>query len=226
MVLNGDCFSMEEKSVLDQMSISVGESLNEDGFERAVRYIEGLYYRKAIKQICQVLKADRRNAGAWLWYSRIVTDTGQIKKALANALLLAPSDIGIKREINRFRFARKLLTEGAISRCPFCWVPLNTGSDSCVSCNSVLAIPHGTKEIWPDRSILHEAQARYRRVIAVDQKNAKAHYYLGLANFNLGRRNLSIENFYRAEDSAPLTPFFARQRSLLQQLLMTGNDFP
>lgn len=62
-----------------------------------------------------------------------------------------------------------------------------------------------------------DSAQKLQKAVDLDPNNAYAHYYLGLAENNLGRADLMLVNFRKFLELAPDTPEAARVRSLLNR---------
>ena len=190
-----------------------------DLLEKAVRFAEGHYFREAKEALTRLLKLDRRNVKGWLWYSRIVDNLKALQMSLANAARIAPQDPEVAAEIKTFKLAKENLNGKHFLRCPFCWFPFEEGTDRCPNCTGHLSINGWLLKSTPvavaSQIILKKAVDRYTRVIGRD-KNAKAHFFLGLAHLNLQNWEDALTHIDKSAKLEPMERFYSFQ---LQTLL-------
>lgn len=190
---------------------------NTDLLEKGIRLAEGHYFREAKEALTQLLKLDRQNAKGWLWFSRIVGNMKALQLSLSNAAKIAPQDPEVEAEIESFHRAKKHLQAEQFLRCPFCWFPFTEGTARCPNCSGHLSINSWLLASSPacNQSILKKTIDRYTRVIRRD-KNAKAHYYLGLAHLNLKNWEDALTHINKSALLDPTERFYSFQ---LQTLL-------
>lgn len=188
-----------------------------DLLDKAIRLAEGHCFTEAKEALTRLLKLDRQNVKGWLWFSRIVGNMKALKLSLSNAAKIAPQDPEVEAEIESFHRAKKHLQAGQFLRCPFCWFPFTEGTARCPNCSGHLSINSWLLASSPacNQSILKKTIDRYTRVIRRD-KNAKAHYYLGLAHLNLKNWEDALTNINKSALLDPTERFYSFQ---LQTLL-------
>ena len=130
ILLNSTCHADENGEALDYADL----------MEEAVNLAEGHHLKKAKLLITRILKHDKRNHKAWLWFSRISSSLKSVVGSLNNALKIAPDDPEVLEEIKKFEQMETEIDEGPFARCPFCWVPLGSDANTCRYCKSHLLI--------------------------------------------------------------------------------------
>ncbi len=193
-----------------------GSSTLDDLMDEAVWLIKGHHFKRAQKQLAAFLKKNPRNPRAWLWYSRIIINPKSIESALKNAKHLAPKDPEILEEIQKLEIVKASLQNGSVRRCPFCWTATGLKVSRCPYCRSALSISGdlfaGKKT--PKKEILEKAVERYTKVIA-SEKNLNAHYYMSLAQLNLGRWEEGLNLFHKTVNLAPEKKGLEKQLRIL-----------
>ena len=195
-----------------------------DLLEKAVRLAEGHYFREAKEALTRLLKLDRRNVKGWLWFSRIVGNMKALKLSLTNAARIAPHDPEVAAEIKSFKRAKEHLNAEHFMRCPFCWFPFEEGTDRCPNCAGHLSINGWLLKSTPaaSQTILKKAVDRYTRVIGRD-KNAKAHFFLGLAHLNLKNWEAALTHIDKSAKLEPMERFYSFQlQTLLNHMASTN----
>jgi twitching motility two-component system response regulator PilG len=190
---------------------------NTDSLEKAVELAEGRHFTEAKTILAQLLKNDNRNAKAWLWFSRVVENVKSIKVTLTNAAKIAPEDPEIAAEFEKFNRIISQLKDEHFHRCPFCWSPFKKGSYQCPNCGGHLTVYDGLLKSAPagNKGVLKQTVERLNRAIS-REKNAKAHYYLGLAHLNLANWEDALTHL---DKSAKLDPANKSYGYQLQTLL-------
>jgi twitching motility two-component system response regulator PilG len=195
----------------------------DDLLDEAVWMAEGRHFKKAKLLLTKLLKQDSRNHKAWLWFSRISESLKAIEATLKNAARIAPKDLEIADEIRKFSKAKSRSVEEPFPRCPFCWYPLEKDIVKCPHCKNHLLIHTLFFKVkhTGDEGILKEAIERYTRVTE-REKNAQAHYWLGLAYLNANNSEEALNHLDHAVKRAPKDQFYSDQlNALLKHLAST-----
>ena len=215
---------LEASRFADENRVSLA---NKDSLEKAVELAEGRYFKEAKAILAQFLKQDNRNAKAWLWFSRVVENINSIKVSLTNAAKIAPGDPEIAAEFESFNRIISQLKEEHFHRCPFCWSPFNKGSYQCPNCGGHLTVYDGLLKSAPvgDKRILKVAVERFNRAIG-REKNAKAHYYLGLAHLNLANWEDALNHLDKSVKLEPTNRSYGYQLQTLLNHIASAKAVP
>ena len=201
--------------------------LHADLLQKAIELAEGRHFKEAKGILTRLLKGDSRNHKAWLWFSRVVGSIKTIELSLNNAAKIAPEDPEIAAEVENFNRIMSQLEEGGFHRCPFCWSPFKKGSYQCPNCESHLTVYDRLLKSAPveDKGILKETVARFTRAIH-REKNAKAHYYLGLAHLNLANWEDALTHLDKSVKLAPTNKSYAYQLQTLLNHMASEKAIP
>ncbi|MEN8141975.1 MAG: response regulator [Thermodesulfobacteriota bacterium] len=211
-----------------------GEDSGKDGdfleaydlLRRAILLAEGAKNEKALPILAAFLKKNPRIAEGWLWYSRLSKNMKIIGASLKNASLLSKDDPEVREELIKLQKARDAgcMETDTVGKCPFCWMPMKEEGERCPHCAAVLRIPEkqGGKGPEPDGKVMANAVHRFTKTVLVHRNNDKAHYYLGLALFNLGNWDEAIDQFYKTKKIKPDDGFYQQQlKALLDNIAAT-----
>ena len=206
ILLNSTCHADENGEALDYADL----------MEEAVNLAEGHHLKKAKLLITRILKHDKRNHKAWLWFSRISSSLKSVVGSLNNALKIAPDDPEVLEEIKKFEQMETEIDEGPFARCPFCWVPLGSDANTCRYCKSHLLIHNSffDSEHTGNEKVQKEAIKRYSTVIA-REKNPQAHFWLAMAYLNMDNYENALNHLDLASKLAPQEQFYFRQLNVL-----------
>jgi twitching motility two-component system response regulator PilG len=213
--------AVKTEEIKDQGLLSLMDHTEEDELiSQAVRLAEGHHFQQAQMKLAELLKANPRNINGWLWYSRVVRSMKAIESSLKNAVIISPKNPEVIEENKKFNLAENRVWTERVRHCPFCWSPMELTAVECYYCMSHLLIheqffttTHSAKQ-----EILKKAIERYTKVIQ-REKNAKAHYYLGIAHLNLEDWEQALDQLNETEKLAPENKVFAGQlKSLLNYL--------
>ena len=201
--------------------------LHADLLQKAIELAEGRHFKEAKGILTQLLKGDSRNHKAWLWFSRVVGSLKTIELSLNNAAKIAPEDPEIAAEVENFKRIMSQLEEGGFHRCPFCWSPFKKGSYQCPNCESHLTVYDRLLKSAPveDKGILKETVDRFTRAIH-REKNAKAHYYLGLAHLNLANWEDALTQLDTSVKLEPTNKSYGHQLQTLLNHMASAKTIP
>ena len=215
-----------------------GTCLNDvDLLEAAIQEAECYNLGKAKVLLTKILKQNKRNHQAWLWFSRISVTFKTVEGSLNNAIKISPNDPEILEESKKIQLAKSRMHNEPFSRCPFCWVPLGSDAVTCPYCKCHLFIHNLFFEsnLTGSEKIQKEALDRYARVIKCEN-NSQAHYWLGMVYLNMDNYEEALNHLDLASKNAPKEHFFSKQLNLLLKkmasngtllygkALDTGND--
>ena len=213
--------AVKTEEIKDQGLLSLMDHTEEDELiSQAVRLAEGHHFQQAQMKLAELLETNPRNSNGWLWYSRVVGSMKAIESSLKNAVIISPKNPEVIEENKKFNLAENRVWTERVRHCPFCWSPVELTAVECHYCMSHLLIheqffttTHSAKQ-----EILKKAIERYTKVIQ-REKNAKAHYYLGIAHLNLEDWEQALDQLNETEKLAPENKVFAGQlKSLLNYL--------
>ena len=210
---------------------------NADLLDEAIQEAEAYNLRKAKSLLTKILKQDKRNHRGWLWFSRISVTFKAVEGSLSNAIRISPNDPEIQEEVKKFQQTKSRLKNEPFSRCPFCWVPLESDAVTCPYCNCHLFIHNLFFESnhTGSEKIQKEALDRYARVLE-GENNSQAHYWLGMVYLNMNNYEDALNHLDLASKLAPKEQFFSKQLNVLLkhmassgvllhgELSRTGND--
>ncbi len=187
--------------------------------DKAIKLAEGGNAEHAQPILAKLLKHNPRNAEGWLWYSRISNKMKIINVALKNASSLDPDNREIAEETITISKAAKAgcKEDDTVQRCPFCWMPAVGYAFVCGNCNAQLFIPEkitGSAQ-KPNQDLLKKAALRFTRILAVQRKNHKARFYLGIAHYNLGNWGKAAEQLYKTKMIVSTDEFYKDQLNFL-----------
>ncbi len=187
-----------------------------DLLDEAIQEAEGYHLKKAKLLLGKILKLDKRNHRAWLWFSRISANFKAVAGSLNNAQKIAPDDPEIMEEVKKFQQVKNGLHEDPFHRCPFCWVPLESDAVTCPYCGCHLLIHNNFFELehTGNEKILKEAVVRYTRVIE-REKNTQAHYWLGMVYLNMDNYEDALNHLDLASKLVPGEQFYSNQLDVL-----------
>jgi len=193
--------------------------------DEVVTLAEDLQYKQAQEKLAAFLKTNIRSHQAWLWFSRITNKMTLIDKSLKNASKIAPNDPEVLNEIEKVERAKKVLEEGPIWRCPFCWAPLNVEVFECPSCHAYLLVDEVlmTRSQSGNGQMIQHAVDRYTRTVS-DKANPDAHYYLSIAHLNLGHWEEGLDELNNTVTTHPEKEFYSEQLVMLMSLITASED--
>lgn len=188
-----------------------------DYLVQAIQFAEGHHFKNAHAKISAYLKANPNDAMAWLWYSRCLGNLKTISEALAKCFRLAPQNLQIIEEIHKLKQAHQIVHDKRIRRCPFCWAPLAIKGGQCHFCKSGLEISKALEKNVQNQAnskFLIGAITRYTDVIA-RENNAKAVFYLSLANCNLNKVKEALDLLNEVSRINPDNKFLSDQLDIV-----------
>ncbi len=193
-------------------SVEKGHELLSEG----IRLAEGLHFMKARDKLSKYLKKNPRSLTGWLWYSRVALSKKAMETALKNANFLAPADPEVREEIRKFALSVRLIDEETIRHCPLCWTAIRKYAPQCPNCMNLLTVHRsGFKAVGIGRAeILRQARERLQRV-CLEEYNAKAHYYLAIAFFNMPMWEKALHYLQETVRLDSSNEFFSKQLGVL-----------
>ena len=210
---------------------------NADLLEEAIQEAESYNLKGAKFLLTKILKQDRRNPKGWLWFSRISVTFKTVEGSLKNAIRISPNDPEIQEEVKKIQLTKRCLQNEPFSRCPFCWIPLESDAVTCPYCECHLFIHDHFFESnhIGSAKIQKEALDRYTRVLE-GENNSQAHYWLSMVYLNMNNYEEALNHLDLASKLAPKEKFFSKQLNVLlnhmassgallhRELSRTGND--
>ncbi len=183
--------------------------------KQAILLVYQFQFKQAGAKLAEILRVNRYNYIAWLWYSRIVGKTESILKTLNEAQKWGNVDREIQLE-NQRNQSLLLTAPPTVKRCPFCWTVLVDNPFHCRSCRSQLKIQEGSAGKPAQHDLLETALARYLRVHKLDPKNVQVAYCIALGYFNLNKIEQSLSFLHIAERYAPGTQLYRQAIDILE----------
>ncbi len=168
--------------------------------DEGIRLCERLEFAQAQKSLMAFVKDNRQNAQGWLWLSRAVTEPKKIKAALAEAYRLEPEDADVLEDVEKARLLSSAgaTTELKVSRCPFCYAPLEQQATGCAFCKASLLIESSSLAKLDicavEQRLIRQAVMRFERVLAAEV-NPKILFYAGAAYLNLNDFDKALTYF-------------------------------
>jgi twitching motility two-component system response regulator PilG len=187
-----------------------------DILEEAIQEAECYNLKKAKVLLTKILKQNKRNHRAWLWFSRISVTFKTVEGSLNNAIKISPNDPEVVEEVKKIQLAKNCLHNEPFSRCPFCWVPLEGDAVTCQYCESHLFIHNlfFESDHTGSEKIQKDALDRYVRVLKC-QNNSQGHYWLGMLYLNMDNYDEALNHLDLASKMAPKEHFFSNQLNVL-----------
>lgn len=214
--------------VSKQESAFSSQHIEDDMISQAIWLAESTYFKQAQKVLTKLLKTNPRTGRGWLWYSRVTGSMKAMKSSLKNAAILRPKDPEVVEETKKFDLAEKKIWAERIRHCPFCWFPVDEEAVECQYCRSHLFIHEQffVSIRAAEQKELEKAIERYTKVIN-REKNANAHYYLGMAHLNLENWEEAINQFHKAKKLSPVDKaFFSKQFNALMNFMAAMETLP
>jgi twitching motility two-component system response regulator PilG len=184
---------------------------------QAIRLAEGTHYKKAHTLLACYLKFNPNNSIAWLWYSRCLGNLQAISKALARCSQLTPKSLHVIEEIHKLKHAYQRFDDQRVRRCPFCWAPLTAKGEQCHFCKAGLTVSKAIEQKTVKQvnsKFLVDAVTRYTDVVA-RENNAKAVFYLSLANLNLNKAKEALDLLNEVSRINPDNHFLSDQLNMV-----------
>ncbi len=186
--------------------------------EEALIAIHSFEYKNAGKKLTELLRRNRYDYMAWLWYSRIINNPDLIEKSIKEAYRWGNHDKEIWREMVGFE---KLKPQGEkIRRCLFCWSFLSSAQSSCPHCKALQTIgraDHNADEV--DDYQIKSAIQRYLKAFKLDPSLAQVPYVISVGMFNLGLLQRSRQYITFAVNNAPQQSLYKKVRQVLEEKL-------
>lgn len=152
--------------------------------DRAVSLIYQLQRQFAAKKLIGLIVANRFCYPAWLWYSRLLTNSESLRKALHEALMWGNHDREILEEADKVSSCLGA-RQGLVKRCFFCWAPLEREESVCCHCGGLQG-PGGLVDTAVVRSnLISNTLLRYEEQLAEYPSNVKVLYVLALGYLTL-----------------------------------------
>ncbi|MCC6312441.1 MAG: tetratricopeptide repeat protein [Thermomicrobiales bacterium] len=116
-----------------------------------------------------------------------------------------------------------------ILSCPVCAAPLSADASRCAYCGSLVAIRTDLPRLDPallNRAVIEERIGRFRVRVRRDPYDAEAHYGLGLAYFNLGLLEESVDELAQAARLTPENAHIQFQLAVVYERLAAAGRSP
>ena len=190
--------------------------------KQAIIMVYQFHFKEAGTKLADILRINRYNYIAWLWYSRIVGKTESILKTLNEAQKWGNADREVLQENKR---NRTLLSTAPtmVKRCPICWTVLVENPLRCSHCHAQLKIQEAGGGKPAAQQQIESAVTRFERVHKFDPKNAHVAYCLALGYFNLNNIDRALGFLRTAVRCSPTVPSYQQAVGVLETLLARQN---
>lgn len=194
-------------------------SIDEIAFlKQAIIMVYQFQYKEAAAKLAEILRVNRYNYIAWLWYSRIVGKTESILKTLGEAQRWGNADREVLQENKRNR-ALLVAAPAAVKRCPICWTVLVDNPACCSYCKAQLKIHEGEFSKPASQDYIETAVTRLEKVQKFDPKNVHVAYCLALGYFNLDKIERALGFLRVAARYSPGVASYQQAVHILETLL-------
>jgi len=165
--------------------------------DEGIALCQRLEFKKSQKSLFTILKGDRNNFLAWLWFSRTLTDMKRLKMALTEVHKLQPDYPEMLEDIKKIR-SSDIVPYTKLTRCPFCYAPVDVQAPWCHYCKSNLLVDASTfSQMYTNTvhpTFVQQALERFEKVLD-GELNTKLLFYAGAACLNLGKFNKALTYF-------------------------------
>ena len=200
--------------------------------EKAVLLIHQFRYREAGTLLSQILKYNRFNYVAWIWYSRLLGNMDSIRKAVDEAQKWGDHEPDVYRELKKIGIGMADTSEGKVKRCLFCWTPLNPKATRCSYCRCLQSICNEKRDPAIKKTDLKESINLYIGGLKQDRQNSHTGYTLAVGLFNLEMNEKALQYIDYILRTHPDKPAFLNARHLLTSIMpqrsqvmnLSGND--
>lgn len=193
-------------------------SVREDAaYKDAILSIYSLQYKQAGAKLTEILRSNKYDYMAWLWYSRLLSKVDSIQAALNEAHKWGSHDQEIWQEMRKSQ-SLDLNGDAKVKRCLFCWTPLAIEKNSCSNCHSLQRVGKGNISEDLDDVEVKRVLHRFYKTFQSDQSNAQLAYVLSVGMFNLEQLQRSFQFLQLAVKSAPQTKLYQSSLSFLREL--------
>lgn len=182
--------------------------------EQAILLFFQFRYKEAGQKIVSILKDNRYYYPAWLWQSRLVTRSENLKKILNEANRWGNRDYQIQLESTKLLPQLAAIKTESVQRCLFCWSVIQN-NQRCEHCGAYLKIPSKPdfKEIQVD--LIEDTVLHLEEAFRADPQNSQVAYSLGLGFFNLQVRHKSKEFLQKAVELSPQNSVYKNSLTIL-----------
>ena len=194
--------------------------------EQAILLIHQFRYRDAGSLLAEILKYNRFNYLAWLWYSRLLGKINSIQKALDEARKWGDHAPEVWLEVKKTGVGLANIESDAIKRCLFCWTPLNKEDRVCCYCMSPQSIQKKSSTVEIKKAELKKTINHYLGGFARDEKNTRICYTLAVAFYSLGMYEKAIKYINKAIETAPEKSSYQRAKKYLESYGKTPVKVP
>jgi twitching motility two-component system response regulator PilG len=187
--------------------------------EQAVLLIHQFRYREAGALLSKIIKYNRFNYIAWIWYSRLLGNMDSIRKAVDEAQKWGDHEPDVYRELKKIGVGMADISEGKVKRCLFCWTPLNPKSFKCSYCHSLQSIKKEKHDPGIRKSDLKESINLYIGGLKQDRQNGHTGYTLAVGLFNLGMKEKALQYLDYILKKHPTNQVYSSARQLLTSMM-------
>ncbi|PIE61523.1 MAG: response regulator receiver protein [Desulfobacterales bacterium] len=189
--------------------------------DAAIQRVALRFYDQGFKQLSQYLKKNKYDVEAWIWFSRVSGKLEVIQKALRTAGRIDAKHPLFIEESQKLSVSMPLLRGEPLSKCLFCWTPMNKTDHQCPYClgyqNVSLVSLNAAGSAKKD--ILDRTQRRYETLLTQHPDNVFLCYALALIQVNKGLFSEGLAYFDKITRLSPDKAIFTKQLELLLDYL-------
>ncbi|MGL1932562.1 MAG: response regulator [Desulfotalea sp.] len=185
---------------------------------QAIVLIYSLQYQKAGSVLTKLLRANRYDYTAWLWYSRLLVKIKDIESALDQAQEWGNTDQDVWGELKNIQFL--VGTDcTSVRRCHFCWSPIKDKASHCHSCNVQLSITEDHKQSKINSENLKKVIIRFRKTADAFPGKASIAYIVSLGLYNLSQYKQALVYLKKAVSYSPDTHLYRQACLNLEKII-------
>lgn len=206
------------QSLLKQYGVVEQFSDKEDNlFKSAILSIYSLKFKAASAKLTTLLKANKYDYMAWLWYSRLLNKVEHIQAAIDEAHRWGGHDPEILREMSKTQVI-ELDTKEKVRRCCFCWAPMHVSDTVCSKCKALQQIGPGEISEELDDVEVKRTLHRLYKMFQSNKENSQLAYVLAVGLYNLDQLQKSFQLLQMAVKSFPKVVFYKKSLSFLRDV--------
>lgn len=180
-------------------------------------------FKEAGAVLTSLLRFNRYDYTAWLWYARLLGKASGVESALGEAQKWGRHVKEIWEESHKINQLVESHVE-TIKRCHFCWAPLPLGAETCPYCNIQLSITKPLITISPNKESIKKSLPRFKNTFHQEPTNSAIAYVMSLGLFNLGEYEQALFYQKKAVENAPTKKLY--QKALLQLEILCAPSLP
>lgn len=184
-------------------------------FKSAILSIYSLDFKEAGTKLVRLIKSNKYDYMAWLWYSRLLTKMESIQAAVGEAHKWGSHDQEILREMRK---TQQPQLEGVekVRRCLFCWSPMHLQDNVCPSCFALQQIGAGEISEKLDDVAVKRTLHRLYTTFQSNKKNSQLAYVLATGLYNLDQWQRGFQLLQLAVKNSPQTVLYKQAFSFLR----------